>query len=35
MEKSYLAGTWEKQRAFSPAVVVKGGTMICVAGHGG
>ena len=35
MEKSYLAGTWEKQRAFSPAVVVKGGTMIFVAGHGG
>ena len=35
MEKSYVGGTWEKARAFSPAVIVKGGTMIFVAGHGG
>ena len=35
MEKSYIAGTWEKQRAFSPAVIVNGGRMIFVAGHGG
>lgn len=35
MEKTYIAGTWEKARAFSPAVVVTGGKMIFVAGHGG
>lgn len=35
MEKTYIAGTWEKARAFSPAVVVAGGKMIFVAGHGG
>ena len=35
MEKSYVAGTWEKARAFSPAVIVSGGKMIYVAGHGG
>ena len=35
MEKSYVAGTWEKTRAFSPAVIVTGGKMIFVAGHGG
>jgi len=35
MEKSFIAGTWEKARAFSPAVIVNGGKMIFVAGHGG
>jgi enamine deaminase RidA (YjgF/YER057c/UK114 family) len=36
MEKHFIAGTWEKNRAFSPAVIVKGGgTTIYVAGHGG
>ena len=35
MEKSYVSGTWERTRAFSPAVIVKGGNMIFVAGHGG
>lgn len=35
MQRSYIEGTWEKTRAFSPAVVVKGGTLIFVAGHGG
>ena len=35
MERSYVQGTWEKNRAFSPAVVVSGGKMIFVAGHGG
>jgi 2-iminobutanoate/2-iminopropanoate deaminase len=34
MEKRFIEGTWEKNRAFSPAVIVKGGTMIFVAGHG-
>ena len=35
MERSYIAGTWEKNRAFSPAVVVNGGKMLFFAGHGG
>ena len=35
MEKSFIAGTWEKARAFSPAVIVSGGKMIFLAGHGG
>ena len=35
MEKRYIEGTWEKNRAFSPAVVTTGGSMIFVAGHGG
>jgi 2-iminobutanoate/2-iminopropanoate deaminase len=35
MEKRFFEGTWEKNRAFSPAVIVKGsGSMIFVAGHG-
>jgi 2-iminobutanoate/2-iminopropanoate deaminase len=35
MEKRYIEGTWEKNRAFSPAVVVTGGRMVFFAGHGG
>jgi enamine deaminase RidA (YjgF/YER057c/UK114 family) len=35
MEKNYITGTWEKSRAFSPAVIVNGGKMIFVAGHAG
>jgi 2-iminobutanoate/2-iminopropanoate deaminase len=35
MERKYVEGTWEKNRAFSPAVVVTGGKMIYIAGHGG
>ncbi len=35
MERRHIEGTWEKNRAFSPAVVVTGGTMVFVAGHGG
>ena len=35
MQKNFIAGTWEKMRAFSPAVIVTGGKMIFVAGHGG
>lgn len=35
MDKTFIAGTWEKARAFSPAVIVTGGKMIFVAGHGG
>jgi 2-iminobutanoate/2-iminopropanoate deaminase len=35
MQKQYIEGTWEKNRAFSPAVIVTGGKMVFVAGHGG
>jgi enamine deaminase RidA (YjgF/YER057c/UK114 family) len=35
MERRCIEGTWEKNRAFSPAVAVSGGTMVFVAGHGG
>ena len=35
MDKRFISGTWEKTRAFSPAVIVTGGKMIFVAGHGG
>jgi 2-iminobutanoate/2-iminopropanoate deaminase len=35
MERRYIEGTWERNRAFSPAVVTTGGSMIFVAGHGG
>ena len=35
MERRHIEGTWQKNRAFSPAVITQGGTMIFVAGHGG
>lgn len=35
MEKQFYPGTWQQQRAFSPAVATKGGRTIWVAGHGG
>lgn len=35
MEKKFHPGTWQQQRAFSPAVVTTGGRIIWVAGHGG
>lgn len=35
MEKSFVRGTWQKSRAFSPAVITKGGTIIWLAGHTG
>jgi enamine deaminase RidA (YjgF/YER057c/UK114 family) len=35
LERRHIEGTWEKNRAFSPAVVASGGTMVFVAGHGG
>jgi len=35
MERRFIEGTWQKKnRAFSPAVVTKGGTTIWLAGHG-
>lgn len=35
MERRQIEGTWQKGRAFSPAVVTTGGTLVFVAGHGG
>ena len=36
MEKTYVRGTWQKQRAFSPAVIISGpAKTIYVAGHTG
>ncbi len=34
MPRRHIEGTWQKNRAFSPAVVTGGGTTIWVAGHG-
>jgi enamine deaminase RidA (YjgF/YER057c/UK114 family) len=35
MEKSFVRGTWQVKRAFSPAVITQGGRTIWVAGHTG
>ena len=36
MQKSYVRGTWQVKRAFSPAVITQGpGRMIFIAGHTG
>ena len=35
MKKSFIRGTWQVKRAFSPAVIVEGGRTIYVAGHTG
>jgi 2-iminobutanoate/2-iminopropanoate deaminase len=36
LEKSFVPGTWQQKRSFSPAVVTKGAqTIIWVAGHTG
>jgi 2-iminobutanoate/2-iminopropanoate deaminase len=35
MKRRYLEGTWQKKnRAFSPAVITRGGTTVWIAGHG-
>lgn len=34
VEREHFAGTWQRDRSFSPAVTTKGGTMVWVAGHG-
>ena len=34
MPRRHVEGTWQKTRAFSPAVATEGGTTIWVAGHG-
>jgi len=36
VEKSFVRGTWQQKRSFSPAVITKGAqTMVWVAGHTG
>ena len=35
MKKSFVRGTWQVKRAFSPAVITEGGRTIYVAGHTG
>ena len=34
VERSYVVGTWQKERSFSPAVITKGGSRtVWLAGH--
>ena len=35
MKKTYARGTWQRNRAFSPAVVTEGGKIVWIAGHTG
>jgi len=35
MKKSFVRGTWQKSRAFSPAVITEGGKVVWIAGHTG
>jgi 2-iminobutanoate/2-iminopropanoate deaminase len=35
MKKTFVRGTWQKSRAFSPAIVTEGGRTIWIAGHTG
>ena len=35
MERKYYPGSWQEERAFSPAVETRGGRTLWVAGHGG
>jgi 2-iminobutanoate/2-iminopropanoate deaminase len=35
VERKFYKGSWQQQRAFSPAVETRGGRVIWVAGHGG
>lgn len=35
MKKTFVRGTWQKTRAFSPAVITEGGKTIWIAGHTG
>ncbi len=35
MERKFYRGTWQQQRAFSPAVTTTGGRTLWIAGHGG
>jgi 2-iminobutanoate/2-iminopropanoate deaminase len=35
MKKTFVRGTWQKSRAFSPAIVTEGGRIVWIAGHTG
>jgi len=35
MTKTFIRGTWQKSRAFSPAIVTEGGEIVWLAGHTG
>jgi 2-iminobutanoate/2-iminopropanoate deaminase len=35
MKKTFIRGTWQKTRAFSPAVITEGGRIVWIAGHTG
>ncbi len=35
MKKTFIRGTWQKTRAFSPAIVTEGGKTVWIAGHTG
>jgi 2-iminobutanoate/2-iminopropanoate deaminase len=35
MKKTFVRGTWQKTRAFSPAVITEGGRIVWIAGHTG
>ncbi len=35
MARTFVRGTWQQKRAFSPAVITQGGRTIWVAGHTG
>jgi 2-iminobutanoate/2-iminopropanoate deaminase len=35
MKKSFVRGTWQKSRSFSPAVITEGGKVVWIAGHTG
>ena len=35
VKKTFVRGTWQKTRAFSPAVITEGGRIVWIAGHTG
>jgi 2-iminobutanoate/2-iminopropanoate deaminase len=35
MKKAFVRGSWQKSRAFSPAVITEGGKIVWIAGHTG
>jgi 2-iminobutanoate/2-iminopropanoate deaminase len=35
MKRTYVRGTWQQNRAFSPAIVTEGGRIVWIAGHTG
>ena len=35
MKESFVRGTWQKSRAFSPEVITEGGKIVWIAGHTG